>query len=837
MKRLKGIGFLILSLLIVYLSFPVWVGIVISSQLPKDVSLESYEINLPNWNYTFVENIKFNISNQTITIEGFEYNYQLNDIKIANVSIEETGQSSIDQTKAKVDNSLILRLPVLTHSDFEILEQFKKVSIEKITLKIQSQTINFLKVEFNKLKEGISRLSSAEVNIVGNSSSTVISKLSSILEVNSEQLNLRLYQTNLNTEQSLFSLSYQLTEQQLKLSAAINYPNLKALLPSDFVDVDMEPDDELKVDWLQNRLDNKLQITVSSLLKSSMQSIVGNEVFPAKLIISTDSEYYPLLANVKISLSSKNKVTLDSKSMFAKINPFMFNSDFNLNLTDQTTADENLFIDDINYELKLGTINFQNKDTTLILIVDQGSLIGTISDIKTSLESFEIGNLNLEGEVLLPSFSADYHSLTNDEEESSNFLGIKAEGKINFQVEKKENLTINGNFISNNMEVNHADGQLKSELKIEWNNIDLNLATGTANIIATSDGGSIAGLNYETARLLSEVTFVDNEISGKGNLSVNEQLLTPYTFKYIKELADFSITLQKNQLANQLLNYFLKPFSKDSKVSLEITNGEVVHSASLELSDEMIVESIFNINDMSFNFGENNIYGLNLTQKLTSFSPIKLHSNISIESVNFSSGLEITNINMSVDSGTNDVFETTTFNGELFKGKLFSKAIKFNADGIDQSIIELKKISLTELVFYLEVAGLYADGNIDFSLPFSLKNGLIVIKDGNFKALDKGIIKYTYTDTDSGEEENIALKALKNFHYDSLDGTFSYNEKGLYHMKLHLLGSNPDLYDGYPVDFILNLRGELSGVFRSLFLTGNFEDAIVEQVKASNLEQ
>lgn len=837
MKRLKGIGFLILSLLIVYLSFPVWVGIVISSQLPKDVSLESYEINLPNWNYTFVENIKFNISNQTITIEGFEYNYQLNDIKIANVSIEETGQSSIDQTKAKVDNSLILRLPVLTHSDFEILEQFKKVSIEKITLKIQSQTINFLKVEFNKLKEGISRLSSAEVNIVGNSSSTVISKLSSILEVNSEQLNLRLYQTNLNTEQSLFSLSYQLTEQQLKLSAAINYPNLKALLPSDFVDVDMEPDDELKVDWLQNRLDNKLQITVSSLLKSSMQSIVGNEVFPAKLIISTDSEYYPLLANVKISLSSKNKVTLDSKSMFAKINPFMFNSDFNLNLTDQTTADENLFIDDINYELKLGTINFQNKDTTLILIVDQGSLIGTISDIKTSLESFEIGNLNLEGEVLLPSFSADYHSLTNDEEESSNFLGIKAEGKINFQVEKKENLTINGNFISNNMEVNHADGQLKSELKIEWNNIDLNLATGTANIIATSDGGSIAGLNYETAKLLSEVTFVDNEISGKGNLSVNEQLLTPYTFKYIKELADFSITLQKNQLANQLLNYFLKPFSKDSKVSLEITNGEVVHSASLELSDEMIVESIFNINDMSFNFGENNIYGLNLTQKLTSFSPIKLHSNISIESVNFSSGLEITNINMSVDSGTNDVFETTTFNGELFKGKLFSKAIKFNADGIDQSIIELKKISLTELVFYLEVAGLYADGNIDFSLPFSLKNGLIVIKDGNFKALDKGIIKYTYTDTDSGEEENIALKALKNFHYDSLDGTFSYNEKGLYHMKLHLLGSNPDLYDGYPVDFILNLRGELSGVFRSLFLTGNFEDAIVEQVKASNLEQ
>jgi hypothetical protein len=290
-----------------------------------------------------------------------------------------------------------------------------------------------------------------------------------------------------------------------------------------------------------------------------------------------------------------------------------------------------------------------------------------------------------------------------------------------------------------------------------------------------------------------------------------------------------------------LLNYFLKPFSKDSKIPLQITNGEVVHSASLELSDKMIVESIFNINDMSFNFGENNIYGLNLNQKLTSFSPIKSHSNLSIESINFSSGLEITNINTSIDSGIEDAFITRAFNGELFNGKLFSKSIKFNADGIGHSIIELKKISLTELVFYLEIPGLYADGNIDFTLPFSLKNGMIIIKDGSFKALDKGLIKYTYTytytDTDSDKEENIALKALKNFHYESLDGTFSYNEEGLYHIKLHLLGTNPDLYGGYPVDFILNLRGELSGAFRSLFLTGNFEDAIMEQVKATNFEQ
>jgi hypothetical protein len=416
-------------------------------------------------------------------------------------------------------------------------------------------------------------------------------------------------------------------------------------------------------------------------------------------------------------------------------------------------------------------------------------------------------------------------------------IKLKTEGKINFQVEQKEQLIIQGNFLSNNMQIDHANGQLKPLLKVEWKDIDTNFSKGTATIIATSVEGSINDLKYDKAKLLSEVIFIDKEISGKGNLFINEQLLTPYSFEYNKQLEDFSITLQKNQLANQLLNYFLKPFSKESKTQLQITKGEVVHSANIALSDEIIVESIFNINDMSFNFGENNIYGLNLTQKLTSFSPLKLHSTLFIESINFSSGLEITDVNTTVESGIDDGIETTTFNGEIFKGRLFSKSIKFSGDGIEQSIINLKEISLTDLVFFLEVPGLYADGKIDFTLPFSLKSGVVIIKDGTFKALDKGIIKYTYTDTDSGEEENIARKALKNFHYDSLDGTFSYNKEGLYHIKLHLLGSNPELYDGYPVDFILNLRGELSGVFRSLFLTGNFEDAIIEQVKASKVEQ
>ena len=81
--------------------------------------------------------------------------------------------------------------------------------------------------------------------------------LGSNLEVNSEQIKLHLYQTNSNSEQPLLSLSYQLTDQQLSLSTLVNYANIKALLPSKFIELELEPIDELNILWLQNRLDKK----------------------------------------------------------------------------------------------------------------------------------------------------------------------------------------------------------------------------------------------------------------------------------------------------------------------------------------------------------------------------------------------------------------------------------------------------------------------------------------------------------------------------------------------------------------------------------------------------
>jgi hypothetical protein len=93
-----------------------------------------------------------------------------------------------------------------------------------------------------------------------------------------------------------------------------------------------------------------------------------------------------------------------------------------------------------------------------------------------------------------------------------------------------------------------------------------------------------------------------------------------------------------------------------------------------------------------------------------------------------------------------------------------------------------------------------------------------------------GTLTYTAADpaTVAG---NIGLQALANFHYHTLDGSIDYSSDGAYHILVHLAGNNPDLYDGYPIELNLNIGGELPELFDVLFLTGDFEAAILERIR------
>ena len=59
---------------------------------------------------------------------------------------------------------------------------------------------------------------------------------------------------------------------------------------------------------------------------------------------------------------------------------------------------------------------------------------------------------------------------------------------------------------------------------------------------------------------------------------------------------------------------------------------------------------------------------------------------------------------------------------------------------------------------------------------------------------------------------------------------------GAYRTQAKLEGNNPDLYDGYPIRFRLNINGQLPGLFRAALFSGDFNRHILEQLQSGKLE-
>ena len=137
-------------------------------------------------------------------------------------------------------------------------------------------------------------------------------------------------------------------------------------------------------------------------------------------------------------------------------------------------------------------------------------------------------------------------------------------------------------------------------------------------------------------------------------------------------------------------------------------------------------------------------------------------------------------------------------------------------------------LSLEKLLKLFDVHGLTGQGILDGAIPITLKDSGVVIEDAELHAREPGRLSYA-----AGAEtpdENIGLKVLRNFHYKTLRVQFNYRSEGDYTIKLTLNGSNPNFYDGYPINMTLSISGKLPGLFKSAIFSGDFNKHILESV-------
>lgn len=147
--------------------------------------------------------------------------------------------------------------------------------------------------------------------------------------------------------------------------------------------------------------------------------------------------------------------------------------------------------------------------------------------------------------------------------------------------------------------------------------------------------------------------------------------------------------------------------------------------------------------------------------------------------------------------------------------------------------LRLTDIDLEPLLRSLEQKDLSGIGKIGGELPLRIDETGLAIDGGALSGHGPGVLRYRGP---AADPDNIAFKALRNLAYHTLKARLDYRPDGEYRIGLRLEGNNPELLEGYPIAFNLNLSGQLSELVRAGLLSGDWDRFILEQAEKQRRE-
>lgn len=125
--------------------------------------------------------------------------------------------------------------------------------------------------------------------------------------------------------------------------------------------------------------------------------------------------------------------------------------------------------------------------------------------------------------------------------------------------------------------------------------------------------------------------------------------------------------------------------------------------------------------------------------------------------------------------------------------------------------VHIDHINLDTFFDLINVTGLAGSGHLSGDIPIALEKNRVLITNGHLAAKAPGILRFQSEKAaqylaGAGEEMNLLLQALQDFHYSELTLNLDKSVEQDLIAKLSLLGNNPEVKDGRP--FRLNIKLE-----------------------------
>jgi hypothetical protein len=373
-----------------------------------------------------------------------------------------------------------------------------------------------------------------------------------------------------------------------------------------------------------------------------------------------------------------------------------------------------------------------------------------------------------------------------------------------------------------------------SQVDLEWSKVDPLAATGefrthTRGLALSLDDGIFQGIDLDVNFTL----LSGSRVNGRGDLLVAGDVSIPLRFNGKMGADDWLVNIPPSQLSLRQAAKALEISGVSIPAELKLGDGTIDIKGSFKTGDTIQGNMVVKGKTLSLSLAESTVEGaeFNITGTLT--DTFAGSGSFFIDRIKLAAGLNLFQTQALIVLMTPEIIELQNLQAEFFGGHLVADRIRLTPEGLTDTQIKLTGIDLGQILEYIDVGGLKGTGDLEISLPSGSQGSSLYVQKGAFRANGPGILRYSGS-ISAAPTDNIGLSALENFHFTELDGTIDYNPDGSYRLKVHLAGSNPDLYNGYPIALNLNIGGMLPEAFEVLFLSGDFDKAILGRIRQDN---
>lgn len=154
-------------------------------------------------------------------------------------------------------------------------------------------------------------------------------------------------------------------------------------------------------------------------------------------------------------------------------------------------------------------------------------------------------------------------------------------------------------------------------------------------------------------------------------------------------------------------------------------------------------------------------------------------------------------------------------------------------------VVQARAVDIGRLLAALDVKGVSGEGRIAGRIPLVLSGDAVAIEGGKLATDGEGILRVAPEQAaaalaQGGEDTNLLLQALADFHYERLALSIDKPLQGESRLVLNTLGHNPAVLDGHPFQINVTVTTDLDKILGFVTTGGRLSQDVIRAIVGGN---